>query len=146
MIDIGQKIRKGIYQALNGHITVSSKNIPVVDEKLETNISENDVYILFTTQNETDRNNKSYFARECDVVIRIVNHRLATGSKEIVEAVSSQLLTILFPTKDTIGFSIDSPLKISYAKLTLAEYDPMVQTEGGFVISKSLTIRARVTQ
>lgn len=146
MIDIGQKIRKGIFEALSGHVSLNSKVVPIVDEKLETNISENDVYIVFTTQNEIDKNLKDYFARECDVVLRVINHRLATGTKETVESVSSQILSILFPTKSTLGFTIESPLKISYARLAQADYDPMVQTDGGFMVSKSLTIRARITQ
>lgn len=146
MIDIGQKLRKAYFSALSGNITFSGKTVPVVDEKLEVSIADNDLYILFTTQNETDNNNKSYFARECDLVMTIVNQRKATNTKEAVENVSSQILTILFPTKASIGLSVDSPLKLTYARLTNAEYNPIAQTDGGFVISKSLTIRNRVTQ
>lgn len=146
MIDIGQKLRKAYYSALSGNITYSGKTVPVVDEKLESNIADNDLYVLFTTQNETDANNKSYFARECDLVMTVVNQRKATNTKEAVENVSSQILTILFPTKNSLGLTVDAPIKLTYARLTNAEYNPLVQTENGFIISKSLTIRNRITQ
>ena len=146
MVDIGQKLRKAYFTALDGSITYEGSAVPIVDEKLDVNITEHDIYVLMTSQNEVDTNNKSYFARECDIVLRVINRRKATGTKEAVENVSDQILTVLFPTKNTTGLTVDSPLKLSYARLTQAEYNPLAQEQDSFIISKSLTFKNRIIQ
>ena len=146
MIDIGQKLRKAYFTALDGNLTWDGAAVPVVDEKLDVQITDQDVYVIMTAQNEVDANNKSYWARECDIEMRIINRRKATNTKEVVEDASNQVLTILFPTKNTVGISIDSPLSLTYSRLTNAEYDPLAQTDDGFVISKKLVFKNRITQ
>lgn len=146
MIDIGQKLRKAYYDSLAGNLVYKGTFVIVLDEKMENDISAYPVYVLFTTQSEVDANNKSYFARECDMVINIINQRKSANSKEIVEDISDQILKRLFPTKTTLGLTLDLPFRLSYARLTNAEYNPLTMTESGFVISKSLTIRNRVIQ
>ena len=146
MIDIGQKLRKSYFDALDGNLTWDGGAVPVVDEKLDVQITDQDVYIIMTAQNEVDANNKTYWARECDIELRIINRRKATNTKEVVENVSDQVLTLLYPTKNTTVLAIDSPLSLTYSRLTNAEYDPLAQTEDGFVISKKLVFKNRITQ
>lgn len=146
MVDIGQKIRKAYYEALTGNLVYESSVIPVVDEKLDVNITEHDIYVLMQAQNEVDRNNKSFWARECDLSMRIVNQRKATNEKEVVEDVSNQILTILFPTRTTTSLAIDAPLKLVWARLINSEYSPLIQNETGLIISKTITFKNRITQ
>lgn len=146
MLDVGQKLRASYFDALDGNLTWDGAAVPVVDEKLDTQITDQDVYIIMTSQNEIDANNKSYWARECDIELVIVNRRKATNTKEVVEDVSNQVLTLLFPDKNTTVLSIASPLALTYARLTSAEYNPLVQTEDGFQISKKLIFKNRITQ
>ena len=146
MLDIGQKLRAAFFDALDGNLTWDGAAVPVVDEKLDVQISDQDVYILMTSQNEIDANNKSYWARECDIELVIINRRKATNTKEVVEDVSNQVLTLLFPDKNTTVLSVAAPLSLTYSRLTSAEYNPLVQTEDGFQISKKLTFKNRITQ
>lgn len=146
MLDIGQKLRAAFFDALDGNLTWDGAAVPVVDEKLDVQISDQDVYILMTSQNEIDANNKSYWARECDIELVIINRRKATNTKEVVEDVSNQVLTLLFPDKNTTVLSVAAPLSLTYSRLTSAEYNPLVHTEDGFQISKKLTFKNRITQ
>lgn len=146
MIDVGQKLRKAYFDLLDGNITYGGKTVPVVDEKLEMNINDTELYVIFTSQNEVNVNTKSNWIREVEMAIRVVNYRQSTNTKEAVENVSSQILNILFPTKNTNSVSLDSPLKLSMAVLMNSEYNPVVQTENGFFVSKVLVIKNRVIQ
>ena len=146
MIDVGQKIRKALYNSLVGQITIDGKVVQLVDEKLDSNIADIDVYVMFTSQSETQRDLKNVWIREVDVVLQIINQRLTTNNREIVEDVSNQILNRLYPSKGVSNITIDSPLRLSYSTLIAADYNPIVQTENGFIVSKSLTLRNRITQ
>ena len=146
MIDVGQKLRKSYFDLLDGNITYGGKIVPVVDEKLELNINDTELYILFTSQNEVNVNTKSNWIREVEMAIRVVNHRQATNTKEAVENVSGQILNVLFPSKNSNAITLDAPLKLSMAVLMNSEYNPIVQTDTGFYVSKMLLIKNRVIQ
>jgi hypothetical protein len=146
MIDIGQKLRKAYFTALNGNVLYEGGAVPIVDEKLDTQISEQDVYILMQAQNEQDVPNRCYPITDCDISMRIVSQLAAVGKKEVVENISNQILTLLFPNHNYNSLSIDAPLKIIYAVKTNSEYSPLVQNDRGFIITKTLTIKNRITQ
>lgn len=148
MIDVGMILRKAYFNAIgNGAITYAGSDIPVVDEKLDVNITEHDIYVLFTDQSEDNTNaNKSNWATEVNMRLQIINQRKATNTKEVVEDVSNQILSILFPTRNTNGLTIDSPLKLTYAHKVSGEYNPLIKNDSGFLISKILIIKNRITQ
>lgn len=146
MLDIGQKLRKAYFTVLNGNILYEGGVVPIVDEKLDVNISEHDVYILMQAQNEIDVPNRCYPITDCDISMRIVSQLASVGKKEVVENISNQVLTLLFPVHNYNTLSIDAPLKIIYAVKTNSEYSPLVQNESGFIISKTLTIKNRIKQ
>lgn len=146
MIDIGQKLRKAYFNVLSGHLFYNGSPVPVVDEKIESNIAENELYVMFMTQNEQNMNTKTYWGRECELVVTIVNHRLATNTKEAVENVSTQILELLFPSRNSNALNLESPLKLSLAYLTNAEYNPLTKTDTGFFVSKVLVFKNRVIQ
>lgn len=145
MNDVGQAIRKGFFNALNGNITIEGGIIPIVDEKLDLQITEQDYYMLIGDQNENPANNKCAWAREVDVTITIANRRKATNSKTGVESVSDQMLQIIFPTRTSFGISVSSPFSLSYVRLTNSSYN-LSPIEGGFLITKQLVFKTRITQ
>lgn len=148
MIDPGMQIRASYFSVLNGNITIEGSPIPIVDEKLDVNISEHDIYILMLDQiedNET-RAVKDKWVNEINFRMQICNQRKSTNTKEVVEDVSNQILTILFPTKQTTAIRLDDPLRLTYARKTSADYQPVVQNNNGFLISKILTFKNRITQ
>lgn len=146
MLDIGQKLRKAYFNLLNSNIFFEGGAVPIVDEKLDTNISEQDVYILMQAQNETEVPNRRYPIVDCDISMRIVSQLSSVGKKEVVEDISNQVLTLLFPQHNYNALVIDAPLTLIYAKKTNSEYSPLIKNESGFIISKILTIKNRIKQ
>lgn len=148
MVDIGVHLRSAYYAVLNGNITIEGNQIPVVDEKLDVDVSEQDAYVMFITQTEETETvaNKTNYVNETLMRIQVVNQRRATNTKEIVEEVSSQILSLLFPAKNTTAITLGSPLNLTYAKYVTGDYRPLTKNDKGFLISKVLTFKNRVTQ
>lgn len=145
MRDAGEAIRKGFFNALNGQITIEGSPIPIVDEKLDLNITEHDLYMLIGGQQETTANTKSTWANEIDLSVTVVNRRKATNSKTTIENIADQMLQILFPTRTTFGLSIDAPIKLSYVKYMNGQYT-FEKLVDGWQISKQLIFKTRITQ
>src|SRR5688572_3054094 len=101
MNDAGQAIRKSYYDALNGQVEYDGSPVPIVDEKLDLNITEHDLYMLIGGQGGSVLGVKTMWAKEMDISITVVNRRKATNSKTIIENLCDQVLTILFPTRTT---------------------------------------------
>lgn len=148
MIDIGQPLRKAYFQQLAGILLYGGNEIPVVDEKLDVQINEHDIYVMMMDQIEDLQTNqiKSHWSNECLLRLTIVNQRRATNTKEIVEDISGQILNILFPDKATINLSLNAPLSLIYARYVNGDYQPLQQNTKGFIITKTLTFKNRVIQ
>jgi hypothetical protein len=146
MIDYDTGLRKGYFDVLNGNVLIQSGVIPVVDEKLDTQITEHDIYIKLSTQNVSQQNNKSYFAATVDLNIDIVQITLSVGGKLIVDEVADQVYNLLFPTKNTRAIVLDDPLKLTNAYLQNSTTEPMRETPKGFITIKTLTFFNRIIQ
>jgi hypothetical protein len=146
MIDYDTGLRKGYYDVLNGQVTINGSVIPVVDEKLDTQLTEHDIYIKLTTQNVVQQNNKTYFAATVDLNIDIVQITLSVGGKLTVDDVADQIYSLLFPAKNQISVVLSSPLKLTIAHLQNSSTEPMRETPKGFITIKTLTFFNRVTQ
>lgn len=148
MIDIGMAIRKAYFDVLKDQLIVGGQPIPITDEKLDIDIENVQVYVLMTSQDEDlqNKSNKTHFAHELLNKLQIVHQRKATNTKEVVEDVSSQILTLLFPSRTKWNVSLPAPLHLVYARLQSANYNPVAQTVDGFAISKILTFKNRITQ
>lgn len=148
MNDVGAPVRKAFYDALNNQVanpeSITDK-IPIVDEKLDLNITEHDLYMLIGAQTETPANTKQTWGTEVDLSITVVNRRKATNSKTSVENITGQILNIIFPTRTTYGISVSSPFKLSFVRKTEADYD-FQRTPDGWQISKKITFKTRVTE
>lgn len=145
--DVGQPLRAAYFSVLNGQLTYEASVIPIVDEKLDVDITEHDIYVLMLDQIEDDTNaNKSNWATEVLLRMQVVNQRKSTNTKEVVEDISNQILTILFPTRTTTSLSLTAPLSLTYAKKVSANYNPLIQNDRGFLISKVLEFKNRITQ
>jgi hypothetical protein len=146
MIDYDTGLRKGYYDVLVGLVSINGSVIPVVDEKLDTQLTEHDIYIKLTTQNVVQQNNKSYFAASVDLSIDIVQLTLSVGGKLTVDDVADQIYNLLFPTKNTITVILPGPLKLTNAYLQNSTTDPMRETPKGFITIKTLTFFNRIIQ
>lgn len=145
MIDVGTQIRKAYYDVLNTAVIINAGQVPIVDEKLDGQFSEQDIYMLIDSQKETPSDNKTKYANEIDLTIRVVNRRKATNSKTVVEDVSNQMLGLLFPVKNSNALTVAAPLSLTYARLIASEYQ-FEKTDDGWQIMKVLIFRNRITQ
>lgn len=150
MRDCGTIVRKSFYDVLNGQILSPEDGttiIPVVDQKLDDNITDHDLYILLGAQVEPDPSVKvkSYWSHEIDLNILVVNRRKSTSSKLLIEGITEQILEIIFPERHRFGITIPSPFKLSYVKKVSSEY-AFNKIEFGWEISKQTIFKTRITQ
>lgn len=146
MIDYDTGLRKGYYDVLVGNISIEGSTIPVVDEKLDTQLTEHDIYIKLTTQNVVQGNNKSYFAANVDLNIDIVHITKSVASKIVIDDVERQIVTLLFPVKNQSTIVLPAGLKLTNAQLQNSITEPLRETPKGFIIIKTLTFSNRVIQ
>lgn len=145
MIDVGTAIRKGYFDIINQQVMYNASIIPLVDEKLDAQVTEHTLYMIIDGQEERTVDNKSRYATEIDLMITIVNRRQATNSKTAVEDVAKQILHLLFPEKNKWAVTVPDPLHLTYARFQGAEYR-FEKTDTGFNIIKRMTFRNRITQ
>jgi hypothetical protein len=148
MNDEGTAVRKGFYNALYNAVAIPGdpiQKVPIVDEKLDLNITEQDLYMLIGGQQAITANTKATWAKEIDLNITIVNRRKATNSKTIIEDIADQMLQILFPTRTTFGLSVQAPFNLSYVKYVSNSYT-FEKVQDGWQISKQMIFKTRITQ
>jgi hypothetical protein len=148
MNDAGQTVRKGFFNALTGAIAIPGdpiNKVPIVDEKLDLNITEHDIYMLIGGQAATGADTKQTWGKEVDLNITIVNRRKATNSKTIIEDIANDMLQILFPTKTTFGLSVSTPFNLTYVKYISDSYS-FEKLVDGWQISKAMIFKTRITQ
>lgn len=148
MNDTGQVVRKAFFNALNDQIANpenGATTVPIVDEKLDLNITEHDLYMLIGGQAATPANTKQTWGSEVDLNITIVNRRKATNSKTTIEAIADEVMQVLFPTKTSFGITINAPFKLSYVKYISDSYQ-FERVANGWEIKKSIIFKTRITQ
>jgi hypothetical protein len=146
MNDYGYLIRKAYFEAINGQVTIAGSVIPIADEKLDTQLTEHDIYMLFKTQQVQQVNNKSYYAGTVTMNIDIVQRTKSVASKIVLDDVANQVLGILFPTKTTNGLNIDSPMRLSFARFENSNTTNTIPIPDGFITVKTLTFTNRLYQ
>lgn len=148
MNDVGEVVRKGFYDALNNVIAIPGdpiNKVPIVDEKLDLNITEHTLYMLIGGQQGAPVNTKQTWVDEEDISITVVNRRSATNSKTTIENIANQMLQVLFPTRTTFGVSVDQPFQLSYIKKVSNQYT-FEKLADGWQISKQFIFKTRITQ
>lgn len=146
MLDYDTGLRKGYYDVIRGNVFIGGSEIPVVDEKLDSQLTEHDIYIKLTTQNAVQQNNKKYFAANVDLNIDIVQITASVASKLTVDDVADQVYGLLFPTRKQIAVELDPPLKLAQAYMQNSTTEPTREHTKGFLTIKTLTFFNRVIQ
>lgn len=146
MRDAGTAIRKAFFNALGGEVEIEGSKIPFVDEKVDEEITEHDLYVAMSTQRDEYRGNKSYFASEIIISLVILQRSNATVKKSDVESVSNQIMQIVIPSVGSHGLTIESPFRITYLKKDNSQTEAARLEDGTYVIAKQLNFRIRITQ
>lgn len=97
-------LRVAVFNSLNGQITIDGNTVPVYDEK---NDGEN-LYILLSNQQETDDNTSDAFITLSTIDIEVVQQTGYSVSKDDIDDINDQILTILIPTPSTTGMTLPS--------------------------------------
>ena len=110
MRDTQKILRSVIYNALNGAVNVSGV-IPVYDEKRPAT-STSSVYILLSTQQEQDNSTSDAFITLSTIDIEVCQDTESEVSKDVIDDVGNEVLTVLFPTAFTYGITQPSNMQV----------------------------------
>lgn len=146
--DSGKPLRTAFYNLWNGQITFGGLPVPVVDEKMDEEMTERDVYISMSTQTETPRPNKGYYAEEARLTALVCKRDRASVDKSIVEDVCDQMTQLVWPggPREDHGLSIASPFKITAVRKDGSGTIGAKLETGEYVVVKQLNFRVRITQ
>lgn len=144
MREAGKVLMQAFYSSLNGNLSYDDMNIPVFDNKVEGNPR---IYVLLLTSNDNNVSNKTKFTVEKNLNVEIYNMRNSTVQGEVLEAISDQILSIIIPTVQMIGFVLPSPFSLTYCRLESASNEEVAKVaESKFLHAKRLIFKSRVTQ
>lgn len=146
MIDWDAPLRKAYFNALDGQVQIESSVIPVVDSKAEHQQTEHDIYIKLSVQNVQKTNTKDRYIALASIQVDIVQWAPDTASRWDLDDAGNQIMGILFPTRKTLGFTIDSPLSVPVAWLESTNTSLPIAVNDGFMIVKSLIFNNRIVQ
>lgn len=143
MLDCSNYVRSALYTALNGNVSYESKSVYVYkDAHFDTPPQK---YIVIGDINETGRTlNNNTFINDVEVNIEIFVEQYRYQAQNVVDAISSSVLAILFPTPlhHNIG---DNDVAIYAIDRVSSRYLPL-QDGDNFVSRKILTIKFLVNQ
>lgn len=96
--DINTPVRTAIRTALQGNVTY---NAAVVNVYSEQNFQDEDLFILLTTQTETDESDKTYENKRATIIIDVVHEVSAGVTFDVVDNVAGQIMAIMQPSRTT---------------------------------------------
>jgi len=102
MRDTKKILRHAVYNALSGNVTYDGNPIPVYDEKNDNE----PIYILLSNQQEFDDNTSDAFITRSTLDYEVVEQTGYSVSKDAIDDINDQILTIIFPTPSTTGLTM----------------------------------------
>lgn len=145
MRDTQKILRSAIFQALNNTVVVNSATIPVFDEIRSVSSTAN-LFILLSTQQETQNDTDDTFMTLSSIDIEVVHKSGASVSKDVMDDVGNAILTILFPSAWNEGIVQPSLMEIKNLRRdrTITRVVELSPTET--VLRKIITISATIIQ
>lgn len=145
MRDTTEILSTAVYQALNGNVTYNSVNVPVYDEKKKV-LSTDNIYILFSTQQETPDNTQGFFMTDSILDLEIVYKTGSEVTKTVLSKVANSILEILFPTTDNVGIQQPSGFQIQCFEFagSITRTFEISATES--IVRKFIKVRAKIIQ
>lgn len=102
MKDTKKILRQAVFDALDGNVTYDGNPIPVYDEKNDNE----PIYILLSNQQEFDDNTSDAFITRSTLDYEVVEQTGYSVSKDAIDDINDQILTIIFPTPSTTGLTM----------------------------------------
>lgn len=142
MLDTSSAIRDRIVATLNGNLTSNGQNVPVYAEaRFGTNPKS---YVVIGAIEESVEYNNEKFFTIADVNIDIYCEQYKVNDNSQVDAISSQILTLLLPSPKGINIG-DSNFDIYPIGRRAIRYLPLNNGQN-FIARKIITIRNLVNQ
>lgn len=148
MNDFDLPLRRAYFNALKNQVEIEHNKIPIVDSKLEENKTQNEIYIMIANQNGQPEDTKCSFRSRVEITLDIVHRMRSAGQKRVVDLISDQILTVLFPDRRTNVLQIESPFKLYVPRLVSSNTTGIIQIQGSndFMIVKTLVFSQIITQ
>lgn len=111
MRDTQRPYRMAIFNTINGLITLNSIVVPVYDEKKKATSTAN-IYILLSTQQETDFSTSDAFITRSSIDIEIIHRTEFEVTKDDIDEIADQFLQLVMPTPDTNALPVQNLFQI----------------------------------
>lgn len=142
MKDTKKILRIAVMNALDGEITIDGNIIPVHDEKNENEA----IYILLSNQQEFDDNTSDVFITRSTLDFEVVEKTGYSVSKDTIDDINDQVLTILIPTPSTNGLTAPTGFQFLNVRRESSRTLAMEISATQTIIRNITTITATITQ
>lgn len=106
MLDINRPLRKAYMALLDGNLSYNTVNVPVYNqfEQIGTN---DDYYVLFTQQNNTDVSTKQSFDNSSSVQLTITTKQQLNNSGEAADLIGAQIKQLIYPSRNEFPLNVE---------------------------------------
>lgn len=140
MIDTHKALRKSYYDALQGNLTVQETGLYPVNVYDELAFGRDQVnekyYVLLSTQTATDSSTLDRYGTEATILLDIVHRTGSMVTKDVVDEIGQQILSIVLPVNGTNGLIPQPFLSIMLVKKESDQYFPVQTTSTGLVLRR----------
>ncbi len=145
MRDTQKPLRHAVYNLLNGAITYDGNTIPVFDEKKKATSNAN-LFILLSTQQETDDNTSDAFITDSSIDIEINHTTEFEVSKDAIDDVANQILSLILPTPTTDGLTAPEGFQFTLVRRTSSISRNYDMGFSDTLIAKIITVSVKIVQ
>jgi len=144
MRDPNKIFRDAVMQALNGNLTYDGSDVKVFNEQAEP--GNNNTYVIVSSQSSAQEPNFSGFGHQGMLLMDIITKQAHLVTKDIVDNVSEQITTILFPSVQANGLAPQSGFQINCLAVESMNYMPMRISNTKTIIKKLIRLTAKISQ
>lgn len=134
-----------VFNKITGQITHEAAAVPVFDEKKKAG-STVSLYILLSTQQETDNSTSDAFITTSSIDIEIVHRSEFEVTKDDIDDIANQLLELVMPTPDTNALPVQNLFQILNLKRTSTITRQFQITDTETTVAKIITLTADIVQ
>lgn len=127
-----------------GQLSYNGISVPVYDEKKRDKQLAN-LYVVLSTQQETDDNTDTSFTTDSSIDIDITHKTEFEISKDAIDEVSDQILELLLPNPDGPGWNVSGFLIQNIRRSSTISRNFSL-TDSQSIIAKIITITSKITQ
>jgi hypothetical protein len=142
MIDVKNPVRKAYFQLLNNNLFYGGEGVPVSDgETLGKKL-----YVILAAQSGVDNSTFQSFDSNEDIVIDIIYKASSKASRQPVDAVASQILSLVLPSPAYNGLPGQAGIQINCVKLSDDRDLDLSENQSNAMRRRILTFSQKVRQ